>query len=113
MVDEWSVKCVEYEQTGEAELNEMYCSLTLIEKTNEQKYLGFFLSNTGDNMANIKDLRKTSFLVIRTTINKLERDGNEVNLTNRGKLHEINFQNNQRVPHNRIILVIRADYSSL
>jgi hypothetical protein len=72
MVDEWSVKYVENEQTGEAELNEMYCGLTGIEKTNEQKYLGFVLSNTGDNMANINALKKKSIGVIRTTINKLK-----------------------------------------
>ena len=72
MVDEWSVKYVENELTGEAELNEMYCGLTGIEKTNEQKYLGFVLSNTGDNMANINELKKKSIGVIRTTINKLK-----------------------------------------
>ena len=33
MVDEWSVKYVENELTGEAELNEMYCGLTGIEKS--------------------------------------------------------------------------------
>ena len=72
MVDEWSVNYVENEQTGEADLNEMYCGLTGIEKTNEQKYLGFVLSNTGDNMANINELKKKSIGVIRTTINKLK-----------------------------------------
>ena len=50
----------------------MYCGLTGIEKTNEQKYLGFVLSNTGDNMANINELKKKSIGVIRTTINKLK-----------------------------------------
>jgi hypothetical protein len=45
--------------------------LTEIEQTSEQKYLGFVLSNTGDNMANIRSLKKKSIGIIRSTLNKL------------------------------------------
>jgi hypothetical protein len=71
MVDEWSVKYEENFQTGEAELVEQYCGQTGIEETTKQKYLGFVLSNTGDNMANINVLKKKSIGVIRSTLNKL------------------------------------------
>ena len=70
-VDEWSVKYEENIQTGEAELVEQYCGPTIIEEITEQKYLGFVLSNTGDNMANINVLKKKSIGVIKSTLNKL------------------------------------------
>ena len=54
MVDKWSVQYVENMQTGEDDLKEIYCGLTKIKKTSEQRYLGFVLSSTGDNMANIR-----------------------------------------------------------
>ena len=70
-VDNWSVKYVENVQTGEDDLNEKYCGLTEIEKTKEQKYLGFVLSSTGDNMANIRKMKNKSIGVIKSTLNKL------------------------------------------
>ena len=71
MVDEWSVKYVENKRTGDADLVEKYCGPTEIEQTCEQKYLGFVLSDTGDNMANIRVLKKKSIGVVRSTLNKL------------------------------------------
>ena len=40
-------------------------------QTDEQKYLGFVLSSTGDNMANIRATKKKSIGVIRKIMNKL------------------------------------------
>jgi hypothetical protein len=54
-VDKWSVNYEENIQTGEAELVESYTGQTEIENVMEQKYLGFVLSSTGDNMANIRE----------------------------------------------------------
>ena len=65
----WIIKYKE--NTGEADLEEFYCGLTDIEETDEQKYLGFILSNTGNNMANIREMKKKSNGVIRSTLNKL------------------------------------------
>ena len=59
-VDKWIVKYKENIHTGEADLEEFYCGLTDIEQTDEQKYLGFVLSNTGNNMANIREMKKKS-----------------------------------------------------
>ena len=70
-VDKWIVKYKENVHTGEADLEEFYCGLTDIEQTDEQKYLGFILSNTGNNMANIREMKKKSYGVIRSTLNKL------------------------------------------
>jgi hypothetical protein len=72
MVDKWTENYTENINTGEAELEEVFCGLTEIEQTSEQKYLGFVLSNTGDNMANIRALKKKSIGIIRSTLNKLD-----------------------------------------
>ena len=66
LVDKWTVKYEENVLTGEGELVEMYSGLTKIEKTSEQKYLGFVLSSTGDNMANIRELKNKSIGVVRS-----------------------------------------------
>ena len=42
-----------------------------IGKTNEQKYLGFIISNKGDNMANIREIKKKSIGIMRKIFNKL------------------------------------------
>ena len=70
-VDNWSVNNVENIQTGEAELVESYTGQTEIENVTEQKYLGFVLSSTGDNMANIREIKNKSIGIVRTTITKL------------------------------------------
>jgi hypothetical protein len=71
MVDNWSVQYVENMQTGEDDLKETYCGLTNIKKTSEQRYLGFVLSSTGDNMANIREIKKKSIGIVKSTLNKL------------------------------------------
>ena len=71
MVDKWTENYTENSLTGEADLKEIFCGLTEIDQTSEQKYLGFVLSNTGDNMANIGALKKKSIGIIRSTLNKL------------------------------------------
>ena len=70
-MDEWATNYVENIHTGEAELVERYTGQTEIENVTEQKYLGFVLSSTGDNMANIKEIKKKSIGIVRTTLNKL------------------------------------------
>ena len=71
LVDKWTVKYEENVLTGEGELVEIYSGLTKIEKTSEQKYLGFVLSSTGDNMVNTRELKNKSIGVVRSTMNKL------------------------------------------
>ena len=71
MFDKWKLNYSENINSGEAETNEIYLGLTEIEKTNEQKYLGFILSNTDNNMAHINYLKKKSHGTIRTTLNRL------------------------------------------
>ena len=43
-----------------------------MEQCNEQKYLGFVISNSDNNMANINNFRKKSFGTIRTILDKLK-----------------------------------------
>ena len=70
-VDEWSISYVDNVDTGEADLTEVYCGLTDIKKTDEQKYLGFVLSSSRDNMANIREIKKKSIGIVRSTLSKL------------------------------------------
>ena len=68
-VDKWKV---EYkEDNGSVQLIETYDGEVPIEETNEQKYLGFILSNTGNNMKNINDKKKKSVYIIRQIFIKL------------------------------------------
>jgi hypothetical protein len=72
VVDEWSTEYTENIYTGEAELVEKYSGQTEIESVTEQKYLGFVLSNTGDNMANIREIKKKAIGIVKKTLNKLD-----------------------------------------
>ena len=71
MVDDWSVKYEECSERGEVELAEHYIGQTKIENVQTQKYLGFVLSSTGDNMANINAIKKKSIGLVKTALNKL------------------------------------------
>ena len=68
LVDTWEVK---HSETGEEEIIENYKGLSAIGKAEEYKYLGFMISNKGDNMANIQQVKKKSIGVIRKLIRKL------------------------------------------
>ena len=71
MVDDWSVKYEECSKTGEVELTEHFVGQTKIEQVQTQKYLGFVLSSTGENMANINAIKKKSIGLLKTALNKL------------------------------------------
>ena len=71
MVDKWSVEYKDNLKTGEADLVEQHCGLTEIGNAQVQKYLGFVLSSTGDNMANINAIKKKSIGVVKSALNKL------------------------------------------
>ena len=75
MVDNWTIDYVKNSDTGEDDLVENYNGQVLIEKTNEYKYLGFVISNKGDNMANISQLRKKSIGVVREAAINISRGG--------------------------------------
>jgi hypothetical protein len=71
LVDSWKIEYKENIETGEDDLVESYVSQVPIGKTNEQEYLGFIISNKGDNMANIREIKKKSIGIIRKILNKL------------------------------------------
>ena len=71
LVDNWKVDYKDNLITGEADLLEFYGGKIPIEKTEGQTYLGFVISSRGDNMANIRQLKKKSIGVVRKIINKL------------------------------------------
>ena len=58
MVDSWKVKYEDNPVTGESDIVEEYSGQTNIMNTDDQKYLGFVLSSRGDNMANIRKVKK-------------------------------------------------------
>ena len=59
-VDGWVEEYVENPETGETDLIDKYMGEVPIGKTKEQKYLDFVISSEGDNMANIKAIKKKS-----------------------------------------------------
>ena len=66
-VDNWSVEHVENPATGDTELVETYTGQVQIGQTTEQRYLGFILSSSGDDMANIRPLQKKSIAYLYKT----------------------------------------------
>ena len=66
-VDQWTV---EHQEDGG--ILEKYIGKVEMEHCNEQKYLGFIISNSDDNMANIRSVRNKSYGTIRTILEKLK-----------------------------------------
>ena len=58
-------------KTGNISLTESFCGLTKIKQTQKQTYLGFVISSSGDNMANIEQMKNKSIGVIKKIMNKL------------------------------------------
>ena len=71
MVDNWEVNYQDNPKTGELVLKESFVGLTKIEQVKTQTYLGFTISSSGDNMANIDMMKKKSIGVIRKIFTKL------------------------------------------
>ena len=71
MVDVWDTKYEEDTNTGNVELVETFTGLTTVKKTEEQKYLGFVISSTGNNMANITNVKNKSIGTTRKIICRL------------------------------------------
>ena len=57
--------------TGDNDLVETYSGQIDIEATDEQKYLGFVISNKNNNMANINEVKKKSIGIIQQIFNRL------------------------------------------
>ena len=64
-VDNWEVDHVKNISTGESDLVETFKGLMSIDKTDNQKYLGFTISSKGDNMVNINVIKNKSIWIIR------------------------------------------------
>ena len=71
-VDKWEVEHRDNFVTGDTDLVETYAGQVKMGKSVEQKCLGFILSSTGDNMANIRMLKKKSIGTIRKIFTKLD-----------------------------------------
>ena len=56
----------------EENFNEMYDGEIKMENTEQQKYLGFILSDKGDNMKNISEMRKRSVWIINNIFDKIK-----------------------------------------
>ena len=70
-VDKWTVDHIEDKITGDTELVESYTGKVEIGQVDEQKYLGFIISNSGNNMANIRGIRNKSIGTTRKIFPKL------------------------------------------
>ena len=71
-VDNWQVKYIPNLMTGESDLTEWHEGQVEMGQTNSHKYLGFFLSNTGDNLVHIKEMKKRSIWIIRKIFTRLD-----------------------------------------
>ena len=71
-VDSWNVEYKMDDETSNYVLEESYNGKVQIEKTENQKYLGFFLSSKGNNMVNIKEIEKKSIWVSQRILNRLQ-----------------------------------------
>ena len=71
-VDKWSSTHRDIPELGTDELVDSYEGVISIDKTDEQKYLGFVLSNKGNNMVNINHMKEKSKGIIRRIFSKLE-----------------------------------------
>ena len=71
-VDKWDVEHRVEKTTGDTALVETYTGQVEIGQCTEQKYLGFILSSTGDNLVNIRSIRNKSNGTIRKIFTKLE-----------------------------------------
>ena len=71
-VDNWKVIHKENPVTGDKDLFQTYEGLVEMEKTDEQKYLGFVISSKGNNMVNIKEMKRKSIWIINKIFNKLD-----------------------------------------
>ena len=72
MVDKWKVEHEYNKQNNEVKLIETYIGEVPMEETNQQKYLGFIISSTGNNMKNINDKKNKSIGIIKKIFNKLD-----------------------------------------
>ena len=70
-VDNWEISHKTDQKTGKQYLEESFIGLTEIEKVETQKYLGFVISCTGDNMAHIKSTKMKATGVISKLLTKL------------------------------------------
>ena len=70
-VDNWRTEYKENKISGKLDMIEVYDGKIDIVKTNQYKYLGFVISSTGDNMANIKAMKNKLIGVIRRIHSKL------------------------------------------
>ena len=72
-VDKWNVKHIDSpENSDNNDLVEEYGGKVAIGKTENQKYLGFILSNKGDNMKNITEMKNKSVWIINKIFNCLQ-----------------------------------------
>ena len=70
-VDNWKVEHEDNKETGDNDLVETYSGQIDIEATDQQKYLGFVISNKNNNMANINEVKKKSIGSIQQIFNRL------------------------------------------
>ena len=62
----------EEHRDNDENINEIYDGVVVMDNTEQQKYLGFILSNKGDNMKNISEMRKRSVWIINNIFNKIK-----------------------------------------
>ena len=70
-VDKWNVEHTDKPENDDNDLIETYDGKVAIGSTETYKYLGFIISNKGDNMKNINEMKKKSIWIINKIFNRL------------------------------------------
>ena len=71
LVDKWKLNYLEDSKDGN-EIVERFDGQAEMGKTEQHKYLGYILSNKGDNMKNISEIKTKSIWIINKIFNKLK-----------------------------------------
>ena len=71
-VDQWSTKCVENDYDDSYDLVEQFQGQVKMEKVNEWTYLGFVISNLGNNQPNIRKIKQKSIGIIKSIFHRID-----------------------------------------
>ena len=70
-VDQWSIEHKKQKNSEETYLEETFIGKVEMGQCDDQKYLGFTISNSDNNMTNMRNARNKSFGTIKSILNKL------------------------------------------
>ena len=71
-VDQWSTNYISEGISGGYSLTESYEGKAKLEKVNQWKYLGFIISNSKNNLPNIREIKRKSIGTVKKILDRLK-----------------------------------------